>query len=292
MSRSAAIPPRRLAGRAPSLLGALAGAVLALPSSAAPAEAQGRLDARYEVTLAGIPVGRGSWTIEIADDHYLASVNGATVGLIKALAGGKGEGAAQGRIVNGGFAPASYTVTTETSRKAETIHMALSAGNITESSIDPEPPSDTARIPVTEAQRRGVSDPMTASMIRVNGNGNPVSPEACNAATAIFDGRMRYDLKLTYKRMDTVKAEKGYQGPAVVCAIGFTPVSGYVPDRAAIKYLAAQRAMEVWLVPIAGTRVLVPFKVSIPTPLGHGVLVATQFNAAAVVRPPAAAAAR
>ena len=27
--------------------------------------AQGRLDAQYEATLAGIPVGKGTWTIEI-----------------------------------------------------------------------------------------------------------------------------------------------------------------------------------------------------------------------------------
>ena len=59
--------------------------------------------------------------------------------------------------------------------------------------------------------------------------------------------------------METVKAEKGYHGPAVVCAIYFSPIAGYVPDRPAIKYLAAQRNMEIWLAPIAGTRVLVPF---------------------------------
>ena len=35
--------------------------------------------------------------------------------------------------------------------------------------------------------------------------------------------------------------------------------------------------MEVWLVPVAGTRVLVPFRFSVPTPLGLGVLEATQF---------------
>ena len=35
--------------------------------------------------------------------------------------------------------------------------------------------------------------------------------------------------------------------------------------------------MEVWLAPIAGTRVLVPYRISIPTPLGLGVLQATQF---------------
>src|SRR3954451_25217298 len=33
--------------------------------AAAPAAAQGKLDARYEVTLAGIPVGKGSWVVDI-----------------------------------------------------------------------------------------------------------------------------------------------------------------------------------------------------------------------------------
>ena len=262
-------------------------AVALAPFAVSPAAAQGKLDARYEVTLAGIPVGRGTWTIEIAEDHYSASVSGATVGLLKAISGGHGNGTAQGRVVNGQFAPVNYTATSETSKKAETIRIALNGGNVTESSITPEPPADDARIPVTDAHRHGVLDPMTGSMIRVPGTGNLLGPEACKPAAAIFDGRMRYDLRLEYKRMDTVKAEKGYRGPAVVCGIYFTPVSGYVPDRAAIKYLAAQKAMEVWLVPIAGTRVLVPFKLSIPTPLGHGVLVATQFNATAI--PPRAA---
>ena len=37
------------------------------------------------------------------------------------------------------------------------------------------------------------------------------------------------------------------------------------------------REMEVWLAPIAGTRVLVPFRAQAPTPIGLGVLEATQF---------------
>lgn len=287
VSRLAEVPSRRIV-RASAGLGCgavLAAALASLP--AGPASAQGKLDARYEVTLAGIPVGRGAWTIEIAEDHYSATVSGATVGLLKAISGGHGNGGVQGRLANGQFAPVDYTATSETSKKSETIRIVFNGGNVTESSITPEPPVDDARIPVTDAHRRGVLDPMTGSMIRVPGNGDPLGPEACKPAAAIFDGRMRYDLRLEYKRVDTVKAAKGYHGPAVVCAIYFTPVSGYVPDRAAIKYLAAQKAMEVWLAPIAGTRVLVPFKLSIPTPLGHGVLLATQFNATAV--PPRAA---
>ena len=66
-----------------------------------PASAQGRLDAHYEATLAGIPVGRGAWTIDIADDQFSAAASGGTAGLLKAFAGGSGTGAAQGRVVNG-----------------------------------------------------------------------------------------------------------------------------------------------------------------------------------------------
>jgi hypothetical protein len=70
----------------------------------------------------------------------------------------------------------------------------------------------------------------------------------------------------------------------VVCAIYFKPISGYIPARAALKYLAAQRDMEVWLAPIAGTRVLAPLKVMVPTPIGMAALEATQFVSTAVVR--------
>ena len=109
------------------------------------------------------------------------------------------------------------------------------------------------------------------------GTGEVLTPEACRTGTGVFDGRLRYDLKLDYKRMETVKAEHGYHGPAVVCALYFTPVAGYIPDRPVIKWLANQRNMEAVFVPIAGTRILVPFRMTIPTPLGPAMLEATSF---------------
>ena len=45
----------------------------------------------------------------------------------------------------------------------------------------------------------------------------------------------------------------------------------------AIKYITKLRDIEVWLAPIAGTRVLVPFRIEGPTPIGHAVLEATEF---------------
>jgi len=79
--------------------------------------------------------------------------------------------------------------------------------------------------------------------------------------------------------MDHVKADKGYQGPVVVCQVLYRPIAGHRPERAAIRYLVEQREMEIWLAPIDGTRVLVPFRFSLPTPFGMGVLQANYFVA-------------
>jgi Protein of unknown function (DUF3108) len=258
--------------------GCAAAFLLAAPS---PALAQGKLEAHYEASLAGIAVGRGTWGIEIGDDYYSASAQGATAGLLKAFSGGTGTGAAQGRIVNGALVPQSY-IATISSKKSETIRISLANGNVKDFSIEPEPPVDPDRILVTAEHKKGVVDPMTSSLVRVPGNGELLGPDACRSGSSIFDGRLRYDLKLDFKRMETVKADKGYHGPAVVCAVYFTPVAGYIPDRPVIKYLAGERRMEIVLVPIAGTRILVPFRMTIPTPFGPAVLEATQFNTVAV----------
>jgi hypothetical protein len=253
-----------------------AGAVMLL-AALLPASAQGRLDARYEATLAGIPVGQGAWTIDIADDQFSASAFGGTTGLLKTFAGGSGTGAAQGRVVNGFPVATNYSASTTTSKKTEAIHMTLTNGNVREYAIDPEPPVDPDRLPVTDSHRRGVFDPMTGSMLRAPGTGDPLAPETCRTGAAVFDGRMRYDLKLDFKRLENVRAERGYHGPALVCAVYFSPVAGYIPDRPVIKYLTAQRNIEIAFVPVAGTRILVPFRMKIPTPLGPATLEATQF---------------
>ena len=258
-------------------LAAAAAGVLGVVAFAGDVGAQGKVDARYVVTLAGVPIGRGAWVIDINDDQYIAAANGKTTGLLSVFASGEGTSAARGYVSKGQLVPSTYVSSMTTDKKTEELHITLAGGNVKDYTVDPPTPPHPDRIPLTDAHRRGVSDPMSASLAHVAGTGDPVSPEACNRTVAVFDGRLRYDLKLAYKRMDAVQAGKGYAGPAVVCALYFTPIAGYIPGRAAIKYLIAQRDMEAWLVPVAGTRVMVPFRVVIPTPLGMGVLEANEF---------------
>jgi hypothetical protein len=259
----------------------LAALAIGLGALNTPASAQGRLDATYTASLAGIALGKGGWVVDVRDDQYTSAASGVTTGLLRVFASGQGTGMSRGYVSNGILIPSTYEATITADNKSEEMHMRLLGGIVKDLSITPEPPVNPNRILITEAHTRGVTDPMTASIVRVPGTGDTIAAEACNRTTAIFDGRLRYDLTTAFKRFENVKAEKGYVGPVAVCAIYFLPVAGYIPNRPAIKYLTEQRDMEVWLAPIAGTRLVVPYRIAIPTPLGMSALQANQFISSA-----------
>ncbi|HXZ23017.1 MAG TPA: DUF3108 domain-containing protein [Pseudolabrys sp.] len=239
--------------------------------------AQGHLEARYSATLATIPIGSGTWTIDIADNQYSAVVTGSTSGLLRAFTSGQGNSSAHATLNGGRITSSNFTAAITTRRKSDTTRITINNGNVKDFDVDPPQDNDPERVPITEAHQHGVLDPMISLLIRVPGNGEVLSPDACQHTLPVFDGRLRYDLQFAFKRMDKVKASKGYAGPVVVCAAYFSPLAGFIPSRASIQYISKQRDMEIWLAPIAGTRVLVPYRVQGPTPIGQAVLEASEF---------------
>ncbi len=257
-------------------------ALVLIPIQAA--QGQSKLEARYDVTLAGIPIGKGGWIVEIAEDQYTIAASGRISGMLSALTSGQGAAASRG-ILNGGRIQATtYAVNVTSDGKADEVRMMLKDGAVKTVTAEPPLPPHPDRVPVTEGHRRGVIDPISAGIIVLGGNGDLLVPQVCQRTISVFDGRQRYDLALAFKRMDKVKADKGYQGPVVVCSVAYQPMAGHRTDRAAVKFLSESRDIEVWYAPVAGTRVLVPFRLSIPTLLGTAVLAANQF--VAVQAPP------
>lgn len=235
-----------------------------------------KLDATYTATLLGIPLGQVYWTVEVGDKRYAAVGAGSTVGLLRIFARGYGTAKAQGTVDAHAAAPSEFMVNYQAGSSSDEIKIAFSGGKAKETLAQPPKP-DSSGVPLTDANRVGVVDPMTALLIRVPGSGDLAVPAACERKIAVFDGHMRFDLQLVFKRIEQVRANAGYQGPAVVCALYFSPLAGYDIGRSGVRYLKAERNMEMWLAPIAGTRLMVPFRVSVPTPLGLGVLQATRF---------------
>src|SRR4029079_3124105 len=125
----------------------LAAIVLA---TAGNAQAEGKLEAQYVASLAGIPIGKGSWAIDIGDTQYTAAASGMTTGLVKLVTGGRGSGAAQGALSGGRPASSTYSATIKTSRHTDEVRMTVSGGVAKDSKIEPPIEPNPKRVPVTD----------------------------------------------------------------------------------------------------------------------------------------------
>ena len=181
--------------------------------------------------------------------------------------------------------PACLAFTSKIVSNNETsdVTMPLDEGSVKDLVATPPPSQD--RVPVTAANRRGIVDPLTAVLFSAGGAGEMLSPEACRRALPIFDGHQRYDLKLAFKRMDKVTVEKGYAGPVVVCSVNYEPIAGHRANIPLVKYLSEGREMEIAFAPIAGMRLLAPFRLSVVSTLANLVIEANRFETIMVPAP-------
>ena len=257
----------------------MAFALLWLPCG--PAHAQTKLTARYALSLAGIAIGEGDWAVEITKDRYTAQSSGRFLGIWRVLLGSDISAVTHGTANQGHLVPTSYGANFASDDDIEDVRVTFRDGVVSELETKPTTAAGADRIPVIAAHLHGVLDPLTAGLVVAPKSGDVLAPAACRRTLPIFDGSQRFDMVLSFKRMDNVKAENGYRGPAVVCAMTYRPVAGYTPGAFRVSYLQKNRDMEMWFAPIAGTRLLAVVRISIPTMLGTAVLRATQFTAAA-----------
>jgi uncharacterized protein DUF3108 len=240
------------------------------------AHAEGKLDASYTISFARLEVGDIFATVVFGDSDYAISARGRAGGVMKALIDGEGSFAARGTLKEGYPLPTTFTSKIVSSVETSEVTMVLDEGRVKE--LTAIPPPNTNAVPVTEANRQGIVDPLTAMLFSTAVGGESLSQAACRQTLPIFDGRQRFDLKLGFKRMDKVTAEKGYAGPVVVCSVTYEPIAGHRSSAALVKYLSEGREMEMALAPIAGTRFLVPFRVSVVSMIANLVIVANRFE--------------
>jgi Protein of unknown function (DUF3108) len=240
------------------------------------AHAQGKLDASYTISFARIRVGDITADVAFGDSEYTISARGHAGGVMKLLVDGEGSFTTRGTIKHGRPVPTTFTSEIVSSAETSDVTMVLDEGSVKELAASPPPGWD--RVPVTEANRQGIVDPLTAMLFSGATAGEGLSQEACRHTLPIFDGRQRFDLKLAFKRMDEVTAERGYKGPVVVCSVGYEPIAGHRASTPLVKYLSEGREMEIALAPVAGTRLLAPFRVSVVSMIANLVIEANRFE--------------
>jgi Protein of unknown function (DUF3108) len=242
------------------------------------AHAEGHLDASYAISFARIPVGEITATAVFGQNEYAISARARAGGVLKALlVDGEASFSTQGTIKGDHPVPTTFSSKIVSSAETSDVTMALDeGGNVTELTATPPPSSD--RVPVTNSNRQAIVDPLSALLFSATVASEGLSQEACRRTLPIFDGHQRYDLKLAFKRMDKMTAEKGYAGAVVVCSISYEPIAGHRANIPLVKYLSEGREVEIALAPISGTRLLVPFRLSVVSTLANLMIEANRFE--------------
>ena len=241
------------------------------------AHAEGNLDASYTISFARIPVGEITATAVFGQNEYAISARARAGGVLKALlVDGEASFSTDGTIKSDYPVPTTFASKIVSNAESSDVTMVLEEGNVKELAVTPPPSSDL--VPVTKANRQGIVDPLTALLFSAAAAGEGLSPEACRHTLPIFDGHQRYDLKLAFKRMDKMTAEKGYAGPVVVRSVNYEPIAGHRANIPLVKYLSEGREIEIALAPIAGTRLLAPFRLSVVSTLAKLVIEANRFE--------------
>jgi hypothetical protein len=248
-----------------------------------PARAQGKLEATYVITFARISVGDVTMTADLKENDYAVAMTGRAGGMMRMLANGEASLTARGNVKDGRPEARNFASKIMSEDESQDVTMAIEEGNVTELAVTP--PSGNGGVQVTKTDRQGIIDPLTAMLVPAGAAGEDLAQDACRRTLPIFDGHHRYDLKLTFKRVDKVSAEKGYTGPAIVCNLGYQPIAGHRASNPLVKYLAGGSEMEIVLAPVAGTRVLAPFGLSVGSMLANLVIRANRFETTA--HPPA-----
>ena len=115
----------------PRVLLTAAGAIALVIALTAGARAQTKLEARYTASLAGIPLGTGTWVIDITSDQYTAVANGRTTGLVRLISNGSGSTGSRGSLQGANIASIGYISNTVSDKKADEVHMTLQNGVVT-----------------------------------------------------------------------------------------------------------------------------------------------------------------
>jgi len=254
--------------------GLAAAAVLALAGNAAAESGTAKI--RYGLSIAGLPIGSAALDAAIDRDTYKISASAKIGGILALVSNGKGAATANGRIGAGKPIASGYALNTQSADKRQTVQIAMAGGRITNVEVVPPVPPRADRVPISDEDKQGVMDPLSALLMPVRSTGQ-LDASACDRTLAVFDGAQRFDVVLSYAHKETVASDVGYSGPAVVCSARYVPISGHRAMREQTRFMAQNRDLEVWLVPIEGTSVLAPWRIVVGTQVGRLVIEAAKF---------------
>jgi uncharacterized protein DUF3108 len=234
--------------------------------------AETNLDLQYTITAAKISVGQLTASVALRDTEYSINGDAKIRGAARFLSNGEGSSVVHGTLTDGQLTPNTLETKSTFPGDPPFLRVEFENGRVKKREV-PALPND--RIPLAEDHLVNVIDPLTALLIK---RAEPLDQTCNDRLLPIFDGFMRYNIKLSFKKLDKNNDAPSFAGAALICNARFFPIAGHDASNPVIR-LFADREIETALVPVADTY-LIPYRITISTMLANLVIRATRLHIA------------
>jgi len=255
-----------IAGLALSLGTAAITARAVADTPASPTAIASDIKAEFTIYLGGFLFATGNFDAILDAGQYRINTILTTAGLPRAFYEAEFKLASDGSFGGDGVHPRRYVSNSWDKDSARKVTLAYDGDGMPHlTATPPYEPGDLAG--VMPYQQVDTQNPVSALLVPVMGNANP-----CDRSIPVFDGRRRYDLKLTYDK-EVSMSPRGLGRPVkvVACNIRYVPVAP-TEKRKFTEMLSKNDSMTVWLASFDDGQVYMPVRLQLRTPLGGAVM--------------------
>ncbi len=239
-----------------------------------------RVNAVYRISFNGLDLGQFVFQSSSHKKKYVLSGNARISALLGAFSW-RSTTRSTGQITRVGFKPDHYAFNFKSNKKRGGVNMRFNGNSVSQVLSRPPIKKSRRRVPLKQRHLKGVLDPMSAILALTNSKNGTISGvnPCANKPLRVFDGKQRFNLKLSFKRIEPLSNRSNNNQPniAYVCRIKYVPISGHKMNDET-KFMSGTNDIEVWLRPVPRAKMFIPYYVAIPTMFGTASLTSNRVN--------------
>ncbi len=229
-----------------------------LPASAADVQHTTKM----RISFFGVNVGTMKTNVKVSGKKYSISGSVASNPFVSLVARSRADYTSSGAISGRRVIPSQHQINYQQRRKRGSVRLAFARGDVKKMQSRPAVKYKKDAVPLKPDHLRAVLDPVSSLVFPVKESEIGDGSKICNRAVPVFDGKNRMNLKFRYKSSGKARVN-GFSGITHTCSVRYQPLAGYRPHKKNIKFMRANRDMEVTMARIGNSSVygLFAFKV-------------------------------
>jgi hypothetical protein len=237
----------------------------------------GEAGLNYEIYAGGLHVLTFDLDLKIAPQAYDLTARYGSTGFLGWLIPWTSTSVTSGVMRDDKIVPEQYRVDSKLRGRIRLTDVFYEDGQVTNVKLDPKPQDDEDRELVSDEQKRDTLDPMSAILMATRAIDRG---QSCTGNLPVFDGRRRYDLKLTDGGKQEVRTQyyTAFSGQAVRCDFAIEQVSGFVRRPQNEDTNRQLQSGRVWMAPVVAGGPAVPVRLELDGDWGMSIVHLRKFD--------------